>query len=223
MLLGSPFPQWLFLRETNLQSTVGEGTYYGMSDKGWTDQELLKHWLKDHFLQYAVPNRPLLILLYRHRSHYEPASIQLARTEGVIIFCLPPYCVWTLKTSLVSHLSWISAVWWLASLTSLSCLRIAWLQALTPANIVAVVRSCGIYPFNCNAISFPDDGDSGSSGIIPRNPSSHNATDGDHSVVASTVNSSTSIYIYRMGIISTMTKTMFHGLNLIIQKQHHPI
>ena len=46
----------------NLQWTVGEvpGAYYGMGDKGWTDQELFKHWLKDHFLQYAVPNRPLL-------------------------------------------------------------------------------------------------------------------------------------------------------------------
>ena len=32
------------------------GTYYGMSDKGWTDQELFKNWLKHHFLQYAVPN-----------------------------------------------------------------------------------------------------------------------------------------------------------------------
>ena len=77
----------------NLQWTVGEvpGTYYGMSDKGWTDQELFKHWLKDHFLQYAVPNWPLLVLLDGHSSHYEPASIELARTEGVIIFCLPPH------------------------------------------------------------------------------------------------------------------------------------
>ena len=54
----------------------------------------------------------------------------------------------------------------------------AWLYTYTPANIVAGFRSCGIYPFNCNAISFPDDGDSGSSGTNPRNPSSHNATDG---------------------------------------------
>ena len=45
-----------------------------------------------------------------------------------------------------------------------------------------------------DAISFPDDSDSGSSGTNPRNPSSHNATDGDHSVVASTLNSSTSTF-----------------------------
>ena len=33
----------------------GTHIYYGMSNKGWTDQELFMHWLKDHFLKYAVP------------------------------------------------------------------------------------------------------------------------------------------------------------------------
>ena len=61
-----------------------------MSDNRWTDQELFKHWLKDHFLQYAVPNRPLMVLLDGHSSHYVPVSNELARTEGVI-FCLPPH------------------------------------------------------------------------------------------------------------------------------------
>lgn len=36
----------------NHQWTVWElpVTYYGMSDKGWTEQELFRHWLKDHFI-----------------------------------------------------------------------------------------------------------------------------------------------------------------------------
>ena len=51
----------------NHQWTFGEvlDTYYGMSDKSWT----LRHWLKNHFLRYAVPGRP--ILLEGHSSHYE--------------------------------------------------------------------------------------------------------------------------------------------------------
>ena len=50
----------------NYQWTRNEvpGTYYGMSGKGWTDQELFRHWLKDHFLKYAVASRPLLLLIY---------------------------------------------------------------------------------------------------------------------------------------------------------------
>ena len=40
----------------NHEWTIGEvpGTIYGMSDKGWTDQELFMFWLK-HFLNHAVP------------------------------------------------------------------------------------------------------------------------------------------------------------------------
>ena len=34
------------------------GTYYilGMSGKGWMDQELFRHWLKDNLLKYSVAN-----------------------------------------------------------------------------------------------------------------------------------------------------------------------
>ena len=73
--------------------TLGEvpGTFYGMSNKGWTDQELFKHWLKDHFLKYSVEARPLLILLDGHSSHYEPESKEFARNDEVILFCLPPH------------------------------------------------------------------------------------------------------------------------------------
>jgi len=61
-----------------------------MSGKGWTDQELFKHWLKDHFLKYSVASRPLLLLLDGHSLHYEPASVEFTRESGVILFCLPP-------------------------------------------------------------------------------------------------------------------------------------
>ena len=58
----------------NHQRTEGEvpGTFYGMSDKGWTDQKLFQLWLKNNFVKYAVPNCPLLLLLDGYSSHYEP-------------------------------------------------------------------------------------------------------------------------------------------------------
>ena len=34
----------------------------------------------------------------------------------------------------------------------------AWLKALTPVNIVAGFKKCGIYPFNRNAIPFSNEG-----------------------------------------------------------------
>ena len=65
----------------NYQWTHNEvpGTYYGMSGKGWMDQELFRYWLKDHFLKYAVPSRPLLLLMDGHSLHYEPSSVELAK------------------------------------------------------------------------------------------------------------------------------------------------
>ena len=67
------------------------GTYYGMSGKGWMDQKLFRHWLKDHFLKYAVASRLLLLLMDGHSSHYESSSVELAKENDVILFCLPPH------------------------------------------------------------------------------------------------------------------------------------
>ena len=57
-------------KQLNVLLSKGEvpGTKYGLSDKGWTDQELFKGWLRDHFL---VPGRPLLLLVDGH-SEFHP-------------------------------------------------------------------------------------------------------------------------------------------------------
>ena len=61
------------------------GTFYGLSNKGWVDMELFRVWLSDHFLEYAVGVRPLLVLLYSHSSHYhQPDLIRFARDHDII-------------------------------------------------------------------------------------------------------------------------------------------
>ena len=67
------------------------GTRYGVSDKGWVDQGIFYLWLKDHVFPNAVSWRPLLLLLDRHSSHFEPQSIQFAKDNEIIIFCVPPH------------------------------------------------------------------------------------------------------------------------------------
>ena len=62
-----------------------------MSDSGWIDQELFFKWFSSHFLQHAVPGRPLLLLLDGHSSHYTLELVQAAAEKDVIIFCLPPH------------------------------------------------------------------------------------------------------------------------------------
>ena len=66
------------------------GSVYGLSPKGWIDQELFDLWFSKHFLRYAPPTRPLLLLLDGHSSHYCPSSIKHAARERVIVITLPP-------------------------------------------------------------------------------------------------------------------------------------
>ena len=157
----------------NHEWTVGEipGTLYGMSGKGWTDQELFLHWLR-HFLKYANPGRPLLLLLDGHSSHFELVSIELAKEQNVIIFCLPPHtthrsqpldsCVfgplkkaWT-EVCHTYQQDNPGAVITKYSFTPLFAK--AWSQSFTPNNLISGFKKCGIHPFNHETIEILDDG-----------------------------------------------------------------
>ena len=72
--------------------TAGEvpSTVYGLSEKGWIDQELFSMWFQNHFLRYAPSTRPLLLLMDGHASHYCPDTIRLAAQQKIILFTFPP-------------------------------------------------------------------------------------------------------------------------------------
>ena len=76
----------------NQAMTRGEvpGTLYGLSRNGWINSDLFYHWFTHHFLQYAPPSRPLLLLLDGHSAHYSPSTLKLAAENQVIVFVLPP-------------------------------------------------------------------------------------------------------------------------------------
>ena len=65
------------------------GTIYGLSSKGWIDQDLFDQWF-DHFLCYAPSARPLLLMMDGHSSHYCPSVIHRASKNEVILMALPP-------------------------------------------------------------------------------------------------------------------------------------
>ena len=65
------------------------GIIYGLSPKGWIDQDLFDQWF-DHFLCYAPSNRPLLLLIDGHSSHYFPRTIHYASEKQVILFVYTP-------------------------------------------------------------------------------------------------------------------------------------
>ena len=66
-------------------------TLYGMSQKGWTDQELFSYWMTDLFVKNIPPARPVMLLVDGHSSHYEPDTIRLAAQAGIVMLCLLPH------------------------------------------------------------------------------------------------------------------------------------
>ena len=92
---GYPIPPYVIFDRKFIKPELAEGevagTAYGTSSNGWMNSELFDLWFRYHFLLYAPPARPLLLLLDGHSSHYQPSFVQKAAEEEVIVFCLPPH------------------------------------------------------------------------------------------------------------------------------------
>ena len=65
-----------------------QGTMYGLSGSGWIDSEIFKSWFTSHFLAYAPPTQPLLLLM---DGDSNPLFVNRAAEEQVIVFCLPSH------------------------------------------------------------------------------------------------------------------------------------
>ena len=144
--------------------TAGEvpSTVYGLSDKGWIDQELFSMWFQNHFLIYAPSTRPLLLLMDGHASHYCPDTIHLAGQQKIILFTFPPNtthltqpldkgCFGPLKKEWqnVCHRFMSENPGKVVSRYSFSDLfRQAWFKSMTMNNILAAFSTTGVYPLN---------------------------------------------------------------------------
>ena len=142
------------------------GTIYGMSPKGWMDQDLFDLWFTHHFLRYASGERPLLLILDGHSSHYCPDTIKRAFDEDVIVFTLPPNTTHLTQPLDKGVYGPVKAAWrdichsFLAKnpgrkVTKYDFSRLfseAWMKALTPKNIVSGFATTGIYPVDRNAL-----------------------------------------------------------------------
>lgn len=165
-------PFVIFDRKTlKPEMTSGEvpGTMYGLSSKGWIDSELFDLWFTHHFLAYAPPTRPLLLLLDGHSSHYNPSFVSKAAEEKVLVFCLPPHTTHVTQPLDTSCFGSLKRVWveechrYLSENPGRVITRFefsalfhrAWVRAMTMVNIVAGFRSSGVYPLNRSAQEAP--------------------------------------------------------------------
>ena len=133
------------------------GTSYGLSDNGWITTPLFEGWLADHFLKNAVTGCPLLLLLDGHSTHYQPEVIRFAKEKNIIMLCLPPHTTHEAQPLDCSVFSALKSHWRTVchkfiqsnphkTITRFNFNKLfaeAWLQAVTPANVMAGFKTCG--------------------------------------------------------------------------------
>ena len=132
------------------------GTSYGLSDSGWITTPLFEGWLTDHFLTHAVPGRPLLLLLDGHSTHYQPEVVRFAKEKNIIMLCLPPHTTHEAQPLDCSVFSALKSRWrtvchkFIRSNPHKTITKFNF--AVTPANVMAGFKVCGVYPFDRSAI-----------------------------------------------------------------------
>ena len=170
---GSFIPPMVILDRKTLPArfTVGEvpGTAYGMSAKGWIDQDLFNGWFTGHFLKHVPFVRPILLLLDGHSSHYCPDTVRLAAKERVIIFALPPNTTHLTQPLDKGCFGPLKEYWkeechnYMSSNPGMVVNRFvfskllsrAWNKAMSIKNIMGGFKVCGIYPVDRNALRIP--------------------------------------------------------------------
>jgi len=170
---GQPIPPMIIFDAQNLNHawTKGEfpGTKYGLSANGWINTDLFEGWLSEHFLEHAVSARPLLLLLDGHSTHYQPQSVRFAKEHDVIMLCLPPHTSHESQPldcgvfgPLKSQWTKVCHTWYqknpgkvITRFQFSGLFSQAWAKAISPANIIAGFRTCGVFPFNPKAIKIP--------------------------------------------------------------------
>ena len=160
-------------KNLNPQLADGEvpGTMYGLSAKGWMDGVLFEQWFSRHFLAYAPPARPLLLLLDGHSSHFSPHAVELAAQEQVVLFTLPPNTTHLTQPLDKGIFGPLKTAWRqvchrfhstnpgraITRYDFSSIFSEAWIETMTPRNIISGFRTTGVFPMNRQAIVLPQE------------------------------------------------------------------
>ncbi len=139
---------------------------YARSESGWVDNELFVECIRRVFLKFAVPDRPLLLVIDDHKTHLTLECIDLCRTNNIILLCLPPHTTHALQPldvsvfrSLKCHFSSaLQAVcfsrkdFMVTKRDFARVFKVPFEKAFSMSNIKSGFTKTRIYPFNPEAI-----------------------------------------------------------------------
>lgn len=130
---------------------------------GWMTSELFVEVMK-HFIKHsaASPENPALLILDNHESHLSIEALELAKKSGVTMLTLHPHTTAKMQPLDVGlnapfKVFYNSAIdsWMMRNpgkpmtiYNVAECVGLAYARAMTPMNISAAFKKCGIYPFD---------------------------------------------------------------------------
>lgn len=170
---GNFVPPGLIFPRKKLNETLYDGAPPGTlslyNESAYMTGELFLKWIK-HFVQYVRPtcNNKVLLILDGHASHKQLESLEFAKQNHVILFCLPSHCTHRLQPLDVAFFGPLTKYYdqevttWLKAHPgrTVSIYQIASLfgQAYSKAATVEIAlsgfKATGINPLNPNI--FPD-------------------------------------------------------------------
>ncbi|XP_078606575.1 uncharacterized protein LOC144879208 [Branchiostoma floridae x Branchiostoma japonicum] len=65
---------------------------YGFSDSGFIDEFLFERWFTKVFLSHCHKERPIVLIVDQHYSHFTLKVLEAAVANNVVILGLPPHC-----------------------------------------------------------------------------------------------------------------------------------
>ncbi|ELT96079.1 hypothetical protein CAPTEDRAFT_120620, partial [Capitella teleta] len=94
--LGNSVPPFLIFPRVNFRNHMVQGAppgTLGVAQKsGWMNGEVFIQWM-EHFIQHSKPTKetPVLLLLDNHESHITVASLDLAKSNGIVMLTFNPH------------------------------------------------------------------------------------------------------------------------------------
>ncbi|XP_045195071.2 uncharacterized protein LOC123550708 [Mercenaria mercenaria] len=168
---GVSIPPFFVFQGKRMNSDLLNGASPGasgtMSESGWSNTDVFRKYLKDHFMKFA-PGRQgekIILLLDGHRSHVAVDLAEWAKQMNIIIFVLPAHTSHILQPLDVACYGPFQRIYnnlchkvmrqTSAAITRYNICEIAckaYSKALCAENLHAAFQRTGIYPINKEAI-----------------------------------------------------------------------
>lgn len=139
-----------------------------VSDSGWSNTQVFTRYMQEHFTKYiptCTADSPVLVIYDGHASHVSIELLEWARGNYIIIQLLPAHCSHFLQPLDVACFGPMdrlynkecqnymrSHIGQIITRNEVCCLSSkAYLQSLSPSNLISAFKRTGIHPFNPQA------------------------------------------------------------------------